>query len=82
MMWWPHMFDGFGWWMLFGGLWMLIFWGAIIFLIVWGIRKLTEHGPEHRISARQDPLEIARERYARGEITREQFEQIKSDLSA
>jgi putative membrane protein len=27
-----------------------------------------------------DPLEIARRRYARGEITRAEFEQIKRDL--
>lgn len=29
-----------------------------------------------------DPLEIARRRYARGEITREEFEQIRRDLEA
>ena len=28
----------------------------------------------------EDPLEIARRRYARGEITHEEFEQIKEDL--
>jgi putative membrane protein len=28
----------------------------------------------------EEPLEIARRRYARGEITREEFEQIKQDL--
>jgi len=27
-----------------------------------------------------DPVEIARRRYAEGEITREEFEQIKQDL--
>jgi uncharacterized membrane protein len=29
-----------------------------------------------------DALEIAKRRYARGEITKEQFEQLKKDLSA
>jgi uncharacterized membrane protein len=31
-------------------------------------------------SKRQTPMEIAAERYARGDINKEQFEQIKKDL--
>ena len=30
---------------------------------------------------KRDPMDIVRERYARGEITREQLEQMKKDLS-
>jgi len=76
-----HMWDipaGMGWWMAFGGLWMLIFWGGLIGLIIWGITKLARRGgstPKH------DPLDVAKERYAKGEISREEFEQIKKDLS-
>jgi putative membrane protein len=74
--------EGMGWWMIFGGIWMLVFWGAIIALIIWGIKKLTErrnsgHGPQ----VKSDPLDIAKERYARGEISREEFDQIRKDLS-
>jgi putative membrane protein len=73
-MWYMH--DG--WWMLFGGIWMLLFWGGIVALIVWGISRFTGRGGlVHRRSA----LDIARERYARGEVSREEFEQIKKDLS-
>jgi hypothetical protein len=32
------------------------------------------------ISTKEDPLEIAKARYARGEITKEESEQIKRDL--
>jgi putative membrane protein len=70
---WPFIF--------FGG-WMIIVWIVIVGLIVWGVIALTRHtaktpgGGEMR-----NPLGIARERYARGEITREQFEQLKKDLS-
>ena len=72
------MYDGFGWWMIFGGIFMIIFWGGLIALIVWAVTQLTRRSSP---AGRQDALDIARERYARGEITREQFDQIKKDLS-
>ena len=79
-MWYWH--EGMGWWMVFGGIWMVVFWVAIIALIVWGVRKLTERGDSGRgTTEKPDPLEIAKERYARGEISKEEFEQIKKDLS-
>ena len=72
-----------GWWvgMGFMMLFMLLFWGAIIFLIIWGIRKLTEHRDTTSFAERRSPLDVAKERYARGEISKEQFEQFKKDLS-
>jgi len=75
-MWYMH--EGVGWWMVFGWVWIVLFWGGLIALIVWGIMKLTRRGdatPKH------DPLDVAKERYAKGEISREEFEQIKKDLS-
>jgi putative membrane protein len=75
---WYMMHWGSGWWMLLGGLWMVIFWGAIIGLIVWGISRLTGRGGH---TGDTSPLDAAKKRYARGEITREEFEQIKKDLS-
>ena len=75
-MWYMH--EGMGWWMVFGGLWMIIFWGGLIALIVWAISKLTGRN----VSAqKQYPLDMAKERYAKGEISREEFEQIKKNLS-
>ena len=68
--------EGMGWWMVFGGIWMVIFWGAIIWLIVWGVGQVSGGGRR----SEDHPLEIARTRYARGEITREQFEQLRRDL--
>jgi len=73
-----HVHEGMGWWMAFGWVWFLLFWGAVIALIVWAVRKVSERGsPESKRSA----LDIAKERYARGEITKEEFEQLKKDLS-
>lgn len=71
------------WWFPFGaGAWimmalMVIFWGGLIFLIVWGIKKLTE-----RSTPRRDYIDILKERYARGEITKEEYERLRRDLSA
>ena len=71
------MYGG-GWlWMVFGFLIFILFWGAVIWLIVWAIRKATGHLG----TSGQNALEIAKMRYAKGEITKEQFDQIKKDLA-
>lgn len=57
---------------------MLAFWVLVIIGIVLGIRWLLGTG---RGSAPDRALEILRERYARGEINREEFEARKRDLS-
>jgi len=78
-MWWMH--DGtFGWWMVAGWIWMLLFWGAIVGLVIWGVNKFTS--ASRSSEDRGAPLEIAKMRYARGEITKEEFEQLKKDLAA
>ena len=74
MMWWPWG-TAMGWWIV---VWMVVFWGALIALIVWGIKRLTERGDS---SQKRNPLDVVKERYAKGEITREEFEQLKKDLS-
>lgn len=58
----------------------LILWGALMLVRVafWASRRGPGGGPAGR---RFDPAILeARRRYARGEITREQFEQIVADL--
>ena len=57
---------------------ILAFWGVVIAGIVLGIRWLARQGRE----SKSDPaLEILRQRYARGEINKEEFEARKRDLS-
>ena len=69
--------GGFG---LFGGIFMLVFWVLVIvgtvLLIKWLItgQAGTYHGRENK------PLDILKERYAKGEITKEEFEAKKKDL--
>ena len=74
-MWYMHDFGGWG--MLIGGILMFVFWGGLIALIVWGVTRLTGRDDS---TTEYTPLEITKERYARGDITKEQFEQIKRDL--
>jgi len=74
-MWYMH--EGMGWWMVFGGVWMVIFWGGLIALTVWGITKLSRRDDS---SPKHGPLDVVRERYAGGEISRKEFEQLKKDL--
>jgi putative membrane protein len=77
-----HYHEGMGWWMVFGGLWMILFWGAIIAGIVWVVRKLAGRDETGSSAPKQrNPLEIAKERYAKGEISKGEFDQIKKDLS-
>lgn len=76
-----HTHEGMGWWMVFGGILWLLFWAGIIALIAWGIAKLAGDRSPAASAKKGDALNIAKERYARGEISKEQFEQIKKDLS-
>jgi putative membrane protein len=62
----------------FGWLWMILFWGAVIAFIVWAVSNLA--GRDKRVST-SNYVNIVRERYAKGEIRKEEFEQIKKDLS-
>lgn len=76
MMWfWPN----WGWWGIgLGMLIMVVFWGGLIALVTWVIVKLVRSGQQ---PSSQTPLEIAKARYAKGEISKEEFEQIKEELS-
>ena len=69
---------GFG---MIGG--MLLFWIALVILVVMASRGLFESN-RTRNSNRlpQSAKEILEHRYARGEITREQFQQILNDLQS
>ena len=73
--------DGMNWWWGFSWFFILLCglgFAGFIYLIVYIIGKQGKgSGP----ATKNDPLDIARERYAKGEISKEEFEQIKKDLS-
>jgi putative membrane protein len=70
-----------GWGMGFGGIFMLLFWALIVLGIV-ALAKwiFPSSGGWGRSSSR--PLDILRERYARGEISREEYEHMRRELAA
>ncbi len=79
------MMGGFGFGgMLFGGLMMLAFWVLVIVGVIWLVTALARGGQMvTRPSASEPrPLDVLKERYAKGEITKEQYEAMKQDLGA
>ena len=76
--------DGWGWGhMIFGSLMMLLFWGGLIILIVVVVRWIGS-GPTRSgdgAAPGNRALDILEERYARGEIDKEEFEERRRLLS-
>lgn len=75
--------GGWSWgWGMFGMLHMLLWWVLVILGIVvlvrWGLGGTARREPRHAGRA----LEILGERYARGEINKDEYEQKKKDLAA
>ncbi len=67
-----------------GGLMMVLFWIALIVGAVWLARGLFSAGQQPPVSSTQSELsadEILKQRYARGEITKEQFDGMRRDLN-
>ncbi|MEN6369993.1 MAG: SHOCT domain-containing protein [Thermotogota bacterium] len=75
----PHVHYVYGPWpMLAVG---VLFWGSVVALIVWAIHRLTNRGGmDSTPPSRRAPMDYLKERYAKGEITKEQFDQMKRDL--
>ena len=71
---------GMGW---FGGIFMVVFWILIlvglVFVIRWLVQATGKKGDSRQSGSRA--LEILKERYARGEIDKAEFEVMKSDLA-
>jgi putative membrane protein len=71
---------GFGWW---GLLFMFLFWGGLILMAIWAVRAIFQSGsrsPASSLERNLSPREILDQRYARGEITRDQYQTMKEDI--
>jgi putative membrane protein len=63
---------GFGW----------IFWIVIIAVIVWLVMQFNNknQSDNSNMIVKDSPLDILKKRYAKGEISKEQFDQMKKNL--
>ena len=67
----------------FGGIGMILFWVillAVVVLIVRGLTGSSNAGISAPPPHAQTPLEILQTRYAKGEITKEEYEEAKHAL--
>ena len=76
---WGNMMGGWG-----GGfgIGMILWWIIVIGIIVLAVYGISNLGQKNKISFTHpsDPLAILKTRYAKGEITKEEFDRIKQDL--
>lgn len=74
MMW--NGLEGMGWgWIGVGLVHMVLFWGLVILAFAALLRWLGSGAPGEACA-----IDILKARYAKGELTREQFEQLKREL--
>ena len=79
MMWGDY---GWGWGMGFGMIIVVLFWVLVILGIVVLVKWIAAGSSGASQPPAKSALDILKERYARGEIGRDEFEQKKRDLEA
>jgi putative membrane protein len=65
------------------GFWMSLFWLVILVLIVYLIYRLIKKDRDivPKAISGESAMDILAERYAKGELTKEQYMQMKDDLN-
>lgn len=75
--------GGYGWdggWL--GWLWMVVWWILVIFLIISAIRWFSERTSQNGMVHGKSALEILKERYAKGEIEKKEYEEKRKALES
>ena len=75
-------FHGYSWLgMIVGWVLMAAVLVGLVLLIIWAVRRVGSNSPQGSSLQAPSAKEIAQMRYARGEINREEYQQIFSDLN-
>ena len=72
-----HTGEGMGWWMVFGG----FLWITVVATVVYFFVSLVRGPQTDTREKRDDPIDIAKRRYASGQITSDEYERIRHDLA-
>ncbi len=73
--WWPMMHYGFG----YGGMFMWIIFLIVIGLLIYFIVQ-SQNTKNKMQTQNESPLDILKRRYAKGEVSREEYERMKKEL--
>jgi len=74
---WGHMM-GYGW---YGGglMWVILIIVAVV--VIYFVLNRSKHGGTLGNPDRESPMDILKKRYAKGEITKEEFDKLKKDMN-
>lgn len=68
----------YGWGAGFGWIFMVVFWILVILGVVYLVQAISKTS---RKEDKETPLDILKKRYAKGEITKEEFDKMKDELA-
>jgi len=67
---------------MFGGMWFgWIFWILLLVVIIWVVSQLLNKNQNTTNYKSESAMDILKKRYAKGEITKEEFQSMKKDLN-
>ncbi len=70
----------FGLWHGFGWIFMILFWVLVIFGVIYVVKLLSRQGDD--LTSRETAEDILKKRYARGEITKDEFDRMMKDIQS
>ena len=73
--------EGMGWWMVFGSVFWIIIVGVVVYAFTRAFEGSGQSSALPQARAPETPIEIAKRRYAAGEISDDEFMRIRDTLA-